>query len=305
MQQHEQKWFFMHFENKFLTFTRELFQAWFVEIMELAYPGDFTGTRQGTYKGGGDLNCDGFRSSTGTVYAVYAPRDCGLKELNDKIVSDFQSAEGNFGTRMKEWIFVHNDEQSSAETIRVLCKLAEDFPHVRIGQFMKKNELWEVVRTLPPDKLNRLLTPFPEQEIVDRLGFKELQPILHHLEKHPPPMDLPIDAPSPEKLAHNSLSVESEDWLKIGRRKERLVGSYFEGTYDPELGEKIAQAFRDRYQRLKQAKWLPDQILEDLYGFAGGFKFLGQTEQAAILTVLTYFFEKCDIFDNEPARKTT
>ena len=149
MQQHEQQWFLMHFENRFLKLTRELFQAWFVEIMELAYPGDFTGTRQGTHKGGGDLNCDGFRVSTSTVYAVYAPRECSLKVLNDKINTDFRSVEGHFGNRMKEWIFVHNDEEPSTETILVLAALAREFPNYRIGQFMKKGELWPSTQSDP------------------------------------------------------------------------------------------------------------------------------------------------------------
>jgi hypothetical protein len=84
MQRHEETWYWMHFENKFLKLKREAFQGWFIEVMELAYPGDFTGTRQGTSKGGGDLSCDGFQASNGCVYAVYAPRECTLKELNEK-----------------------------------------------------------------------------------------------------------------------------------------------------------------------------------------------------------------------------
>jgi hypothetical protein len=301
MQDHEEKWYFMHFENKFLKLTREQFQAWFVEIMECAYPGDFAGTRQGTTKGGGDLNCDGFLTSEGAVYAVYAPRQCSLKELNDKIAEDCRGAISNFGDRMRRWVFVHNDEQISSETIKALADLKIAFPNVDIGTFIKKEELWAIVRSLPPETLCRMFPQFPIATTVDKLGFKDLQPVLQFIEKQPLPIDLPVDPPDPDKLAHNGLSDYSEDWLRIGRRKEKLVGIYFDGSHDPELGEKIAQAFRDRYRRLKDAQWPSDSILQELYGFAGGFKFLQQNEQAAVLTVLSYYFERCDIFENAPS----
>jgi hypothetical protein len=32
----------------------------------------------------------------------------------------------------------------------------------------------------------------------------------------------------------------------------------------------------------------------------GGFRFHDQREQAAVLAVLAYFFERCDIFKNPP-----
>ena len=201
---------------------------------------------------------------------------------------------------MKQWVFVHNDEQVSSETLLVLEDLKKEFPKLTIGEFIKKESLWDIVVRLPGDKLRLLFPAFPEQAFFDRLGFKDLQPVLRFLERATVPLDLEITAPSPSKLAHNTVSPGSEDWLRIGRRKEHLVGQYFEGTTDPDLGEKIAEAFRQRYRQLDSAGWTSDQILMELYGFAGGFKFHDQIEQAAVLSVLAYFFERCDIFKNPP-----
>jgi hypothetical protein len=301
MQRHEETWYWMHFENRFLRLKREAFQGWFVEIMELAYPGDFTGTRQGTSKGGGDLSCDGFRQSNGCVYAVYAPRECGLKELNDKITSDLQSAVLHFGDRMRKWVFVHNDEQPSTETLLVLAGLNTAFPSVEVGEFVKKESLWEIVKQLSDGNLRRLFPPFPDTFTVDHIGFKDIQPVLRHLETASVPLELYISPPSPKKLSYNGFSPDSEEWLRRGRRKARLVGQYFEtNVVNPGLGEEIAERYRQRYQELDTAEWPSDEILRELYGFTGGFRFQDQHEQAAVLAVLAYFFELCDIFKNPP-----
>ena len=88
--------------------------------------------------------------------------------------------------------------------------------------------------------------------------------------------------------------------MKIASLREQLVAQYFGGCSDVELGESIAQAFRDRYQRMRQSSWEANSIFNELYGFAGGFHFHSPIEQAAVYAVLSYFFERCDIFENPP-----
>jgi hypothetical protein len=129
---------------------------------------------------------------------------------------------------MRKWVFVHNDEQPSTETLLVLADLNKEFPRVEIGEFVKKESLWEIVKQLSGESLRRLFPPFPDTFTVDHLGFKDLQPVLRHLETASVPLELHISPPSPKKLLHNGFSPDSEEWLRRGRRKKRLVGQYFE-----------------------------------------------------------------------------
>ena len=75
MDQGSAEWFKMHLKNRYLRAKRDEFQGLVCDILERRYPGDFKKIRQGTKKGGGDGGCDGFRTSTGTAYAVDAPED--------------------------------------------------------------------------------------------------------------------------------------------------------------------------------------------------------------------------------------
>ena len=63
------------------------------------------------------------------------------------------------------------------------------------------------------------------------------------------------------------------------------------------MGEEVAEGFRNRYRGLKAIGHTPDEIFADLQEFAGGMH--GEpARQGAVLAVLSYFFERCDIFED-------
>jgi hypothetical protein len=84
------EWFRTHLEVRFLKARREQFQQLVCDVLERRYLGDFKPPRQGTAKGGGDGGCDRFRSSTGTAYALYAPRETSYATLKSKIEGDLR-----------------------------------------------------------------------------------------------------------------------------------------------------------------------------------------------------------------------
>jgi hypothetical protein len=59
----------------------------------------------------------------------------------------------------------------------------------------------------------------------------------------------------------------------------------------------VAEAFRQRYRSLKAVGLRPDQIFGQLQAFAGGMDG-DPSHQGAVLAVLSYFFERCDIFED-------
>ena len=124
----------------------------------------------------------------------------------------------------------------------------------------------------------------------------DLVPIIEALQRQDPGAEPPLTPPSSEKLERNALSEESGLLLRIGRRKTSLVDTFFRKSARPDLGERIAEAFRARYAELKALHLPADSIFKHLQDYAG---MNGEPKrQGAALAVLAYFFDSCDIFED-------
>ena len=125
----------------------------------------------------------------------------------------------------------------------------------------------------------------------------DLKPVIDALQRtDPEPGQEPLTPPSVDKLARNSLSNDAAGLLRVGRRKEALVETWFRKSPNAELGERIAEAFRRRYAQLKESDRSADEIFMHLQQYAGSG---GEPKQQnAALAVLSYFFERCDIFED-------
>ena len=137
----------------------------------------------------------------------------------------------------------------------------------------------------------------PSQRTIERLDFAALRPVVIAIQRRQPDAEPPLAAPSVLKLEQNALSQDAAGLLRQGRRREKLVEAFFDAWPDPRFGEEIAEAFRSRYNALMSAGLTPDQTFGQLQSFAGGMD--GEpSHQAAVLAVLSYFFERCDIFED-------
>ena len=151
---------------------------------------------------------------------------------------------------------------------------------------------------LETEKIVSLFGHAPTDESLRSLQLESIIPVLRFIEGREVPSEVPIDPPDPQKLECNRFGPEVRDMLKSGRRKERLVENYIDSVRDPEYGESIAVAFRKKYELLKAARLRANEIFDELRIFAGGDHFHDSSKQAAVLAVLSYFFERCDIFEN-------
>jgi hypothetical protein len=84
--------------------------------------------------------------------------------------------------------------------------------------------------------------------------------------------------------------------LKEGMAKAPLVSEFFGKWHDPNFGERIAEAFRQKYLSLRD-KATPNQVFNDIQAWAGGAERGSAEHELAVLTVLAYYFERCDIFE--------
>ncbi|MCP4701182.1 MAG: hypothetical protein GY862_30655 [Gammaproteobacteria bacterium] len=105
------------------------------------------------------------------------------------------------------------------------------------------------------------------------------------------------------KIEANALSESVATLIKEGMSKADLVRQFFDKWHDPELGEKIANAFREQYQSLKEQKLTPNTIFSKLQAWVGGEQRGTPEHELAVLTVLAYYFERCDIFEEPEGGK--
>lgn len=288
-------WYKVKCQIEYLKLKRNEFQSWFADVMEKAYPGDFQRVRQTQ----GDRGCDGYRISTKTIYQVYAPREIRPSALNRKIKDDFNQALEEFGEKMAAWTFVHNDPDGLTPDTAVdtFGGLKDEHPDIILATHTF-NEIWDIIKNLDTEKIEDLFGSAPTISHLHYLQLNEIIPVLRFIEKHEVPVEVTVDPPDPEKLEFNAFSEEVQDLISSGRRKATLVQQYFEKVRDPMYGESLAEAFREKYGSLKGSDLSADEIFDELRKFTGGDYFHDASKQAAVLAILSYFFERCDIFEN-------
>ena len=90
----------LKFENKFAREKGKAFEEFFARVMSHGYAGNFEPVRP--YGSQGDLKCDGFRSSDGTVFQCYAPDSTKISEFLAKIDTDFHGALAHWDSVLKD-----------------------------------------------------------------------------------------------------------------------------------------------------------------------------------------------------------
>jgi hypothetical protein len=271
------------------------FQNWFVELMGHAFGADFEPVR--TYGPKGDFKCDGRHVPLGRIHQCYAPDSMRDIETIAKIDSDFAGALKHWASFMKIWCFVHNDTRGLPPAVlQHLDTLRVQHPAIAI-EIWGEAPLRDIVLAMPVEKLVHAFGHAPTTPMFDKLGFEDVRPIIDALaQSEPDALNVPLSPPSSKKLEHNRLSTDVADFLRIGRRKEPLVEDFMHKMVWPDTPEKIAEAMRNRYQYLKDLGLAPDAIYQHLEQFVD---VRGEPRRkAAALAVLSYFFERCDIFED-------
>lgn len=292
----------LRFRNAFLEKKGREFQDWFARLAAHAFGPDFEAVRP--YGNRGDLKCDGRRISTRTIFQCYAPYEMKEAALNAKIEQDFVGAHENWSGAMAQWVLVLNHGDGlPASSGQLLDRLRRRHPEVTI-EVWTEPELQKLADRLPLADQEALFGFAPSRSGLETLAMADLQPVIHQLQfMDPEPGEEPLTPPSRNKLEKNRLSEDAAALLRLGRRKEALVETWFTKNRRPDLGERIAEAFRRRYAELNDGTRSGDQVFGHLQQYAGTGS--EPARQAAVLAVLSYFFERCDIFeDPEEANDT-
>lgn len=282
------------FENTFLRAKGAEFQTFFERLMGLAYKTDFMPCRP--WGNQGDRKNDGFLKSARQLFQVYAPNEMAANKAIAKITEDFEGAKVHWGTYFSNWVFVHN--AIGGLPTHVLNTLL-DFEKANPGISVKPwglEELRLVFRRLSHCDLASWLGPAPTEETKNRLGFRDLQIVLESLAGKAAASGTAVKDVPPGKIEANALSETVSTLIKNGMAKAPLVSAFLDSWHDETLGERLAVAFRAEYERLRGTRH-PNGIFSDLQTWIGGSQVGTAEHQMAVLTVLAYYFERCDIFE--------
>ncbi|UAW64230.1 hypothetical protein KMZ15_00565 [Mycoavidus sp. HKI] len=158
-------------------------------------------------------------------------------------------------------------------------------------------------RQLNPQDLESWFGPSLTMEANVNLSYSDLKLVLDHISIGAEPKTSEVKDVSRGKIEANLLSPVVADFLKIGMRKSSLVREFFEAWRDPTYGEQIASAFKAEYLTLRESTppLLPDLIFGQLEAWAGGTANTSPQHKAAVLAVMAYLFEECEIFEDAQA----
>ena len=217
-------YFGKEFEIAFRSKKMTEFEDWFVDLMGLAYGEDFEPVR--AYGKDGDFKCDGRHVPLGRIHQCYGPEAIKARETIDKIDRDFHGAREHWAGFMKIWCFVFNDVGLPPTVTEHLDCLRAAHPDIQIVTWGKA-ALRNIMMDMELEQLTLAFGPPLTLSVLDSIQFEDLGPVVEALaQAEPDPTDVPTDAPSADKLEHNSLSDSVAAFLRIGRRKAVIYHSF-------------------------------------------------------------------------------
>lgn len=262
----------------------------------------------GTNYSRGDLKCDGRLVDPETIFACYGPVNAGahateasMKTAVAKVRSDFEGALEHW-PEMKAWTFVTNYLDTPAQILQEIAKLRGDFPNLKIITFAKESFARHIL-DLEIDDIEELLygditdDDFRNVEAADIMALvKGVMANVHvrdELDEYPKTV--------PEgKLEFNELSILTRNRIEKGFAGIPKVKKILKDYPDPLVPPDLAAAYKAKYLSLESQGLDPGDVMDELYQFTLNGHAGTTTRDAAVWTVLAYFFDACTIFKEPP-----
>jgi hypothetical protein len=290
----QEAYYELRFENAFLKAKGDAFQTFFERLMGLAYKADFMACRP--WGNHGDRKNDGFLKSARRLFQVYAPNEMDATTAINKITEDFSGARAFWGVHFDKWTFVHNASDGLPPHVH---KLLLDFEKSNAGITLEPwciEELRVIFRGLSIEDKQSWLGVVPTEETKVKLGFDDLRFVLETLSGLPVPQATEVRDVPMGKIQANALSESIATLLKQGMIKAPLVEEFFATWHDETLGERLAESFKAKYCGLRE-KMSPNIIFSELQSWAGGCQRGTPEHEMAVLAIMAYYFERCEIFE--------
>ncbi len=289
-----QAYYESRFENLFRAAKGNEFQSLFERLMGLVYKADFMACRP--WGNQGDRKNDGFLKSQRRLFQVYAPNEMTATEATAKITEDFEGAKIHWGKHFDKWVFAHNATAGLPPHVQeLLLKFEKSNQGIGLEPWGLE-EFRLMFRRLSSEDLIPWLGAAPTNETKANLGFHDLQVVLETLGQRVAPANAEVRDVPTGKIEANALSESVATLIKSGMIKAPLVEAFFSQWHDETLGERVAESFRAEYQRLR-GRFSPNQIFTALQTWVGGSELGSPEHQVAVVTIIAYYFEHCDIYE--------
>lgn len=303
MSPEQRYWWRVALELKLRKSSGDAFQDFFSSMMAAKHGSAFVRVR--AFGALGDKGCDGYLQPVGQVFQCYgalSSQDGKVAYLINKMGADFSLALKSIPEIMKEWHMVHNFVDGlpihAVQTLEALksANAAHKFGFIGIEGFEER--IFELDTKKIEDLLGVVATSLDSQN----LQPEELRTLVAAVAAAADDVAFDVSAIKPvppDKLVFNKLPNHWHSLIAGGWQNAHLVKTYFDRHHDPLTGERIAQAFRVRYEYLKSQNLSPGMIMTSLYEMVAGVGIITPARQVAAQALLAYLFEACDIFERE------
>lgn len=290
----EKAYYDVKFENAFLKSKGNAFQTFFNELMGRAYKDDYMPCRP--WGNRGDRKNDGFLKSERCLFQVYAPNEMTEKEAIRKIDEDFEGTKDYWSHDFDKWAFVHNAHDGIPPHVqKKMLDLEKSNPGIKL-HLWGLEKLREIFQRLPREDLVSWFGHAPNARTKIKMGFEEIRVVLESIALKKPDPGMPVKEVRPKKIEANQLSDSIAALLKQGITKSYLIKDFYSKWHDPTFGEHIAETFREKYKELRENR-TPNEIFYEFQTWVGGLERGTPEHEMAVLTVIAYYFEDCDIFE--------
>lgn len=292
------------FQNKVYEHDSQAFESLFTRVMQKNNK-NFEQVKP--YGNIGDWKNDGFDKSLGEYYQVYSPEDITkantVSNAETKLTADFEGLYSHWNSLypINRFNFVINDKYKNAppQLHAALASLKKKYPNVVFNLFLAK-DLEEVFMSLSDDDIISVVGCIVNP--ADQLDFSALTEVINHL------MNMKVDNslyPSlvvpdfNEKLEFNKLSDQVGFQLKTASYQVGGLNKFFRSNSNftkEQIQQRVVSAYSvasDSFDKSNEnySDLVFYKLIELIYPNGSA------SIRNAILILLAYFFESCDIFE--------
>ena len=289
-------------ENKILTSDGQAYEDLFARIMEKKNPNFRRIKPQGPI---GDKKNDGFDKTTGTYYQVFAPEDLKKSEGKavTKLIEDFKGLIDFWEavSPVKAFFYVLNDKYKGAyPTIEAELAQLESNYSIRCEPFLNK-DLENTFLALNDQQMIDVIGIIPITAILPDVLLSDMRKVVEYLLEKPANYSQetrPINLNFEDKIEFNNLSYLTADLIRFGNLQSHYVDQYFRVRSDfskEDLRQRFAALYTEGVNLVADSEHKNDTVFFHIFESATPQKV--KPIQDAVLVLMAYYFEFCDIFE--------
>lgn len=291
-------------KNKILSSDGQAYEDLFCQIMRLHNQNFQKIKPQGQF---GDRKNDGFDKTTGTYYQVYAPENIKIKENETikKLVTDFDGLYKHWNTQVtpiKSFYYVVNDKEKGVYPTLApeLVKIEKAYSGVIAKPFLSK-DLEDICLGLSDDKIIQVVGFLPNPATFSTIEPNVLTEVISFIlnfEIQYKPENIPNNPNFDEKIQFNNLSEIVKKLLDNGRIQGYILDKYFDLNSNftkDELRNKFTYLYSEALDNIETVGDKSDLIFFKILKDASPKQ--TKSVQDAVLLLMAYYFEYCDIFE--------